>query len=423
LICSKFYINNFESLKENLLKRGVNSLELIKLKTHLESRNTELKILEKLRCEANKIREILHLSGIKGANSKNKLKRLSDLKCSIKNKEHNYRLLEKESRIMLLSIPNLLHAESYIGDFNSDENNTVILENIKNKTNDTKPHWAIAEKLNIFDEKRSTKISGTGFSILIRDGAKLLRALTNFALDTHTANYHEINLPELVIEDTMIGSGHLPKFTSQAYSIEESNLWAIPTAEVPMAALHKREVLEPIMLPLKYVSYSHCFRKEVGNRGNLSRGMQRLHEYHQVELFAYCKPQHEDLIYNKLLQDALKCLIKLEIDYRVSKIRAKDLPFAARRALKIEVFSPGTKRWLSVSTVCDFGDFQSRRNDIKFRENNKNKYLVTMNASALAVSRIWGVLLEYGAQINGNVILPMVLREYMGGTHILKHQK
>jgi seryl-tRNA synthetase len=281
---------------------------------------------------------------------------------------------------------------------------------------DVPPHWEIAEALGIFDPDRAAKLSGAMFSVLTGDGARLLRGLVNFGLDLHRDTYTEVIPPHFVRAATLTATGHLPKFAEDAYRCADDDLWAIPTGEVPLTALHADEILAADELPKRYMAHTACFRREAGSAGADTRGMQRLHEFHKVELVRICTPEQSEAEYAALLADAERTLQTLKLPYRVLDLCAGDLTFGSSRVYDLEVYSPGTGRWLEVSSVGLFTDFQARRAKIRFKAGKKGKPQIahTMNASGLATPRVWAAVLEYGWNPDGSVTLPDVLHPYVG---------
>jgi seryl-tRNA synthetase len=279
---------------------------------------------------------------------------------------------------------------------------------------DSRPHWETAAALNLADPARAARMSGSGFSVLRGDGARLLRALLAFGLDLHRDRYEELVLPQLVREELMTGSGHLPKFAQGAYRLAEDDLWAVPTAEVPLVGFRREETLDPAELPLRYMTQTTCFRREAGAAGTETRGMQRLHEYHQVELLRVERPDTADQAFEDLTADVERTPRELGLAYRLVEVRARDLPFAARRARRLDVYAPGIRRWLGVSTVSAFGEFQARRSGLRTTADAGTAFVHTLNASAMAASRLWGVLLETGLRPDGAVDVPPALHGHLG---------
>jgi seryl-tRNA synthetase len=277
------------------------------------------------------------------------------------------------------------------------------------------PHWDIAERLGLMDGERATKLSGPMFSVLRGDGARLLRALATLALDTHRGRYLEILPPHLVRTEVISKTGHLTKFDTQAYKVRDDDLWLIPTGEVPLMGMHQGEILAEADLPRRYMAYTVCWRREAGAAGKDTRGLQRVHEFHKVELVKLCRPEDSDAEFDSLVSDAEKCLQLLGLPYRVLELCAGDLTFSAARVYDLEVYSPGVDKWLEVSSISLVTDFQSRRGQIRFRrERGGTEFVHALNGSGLATPRVWAAVIEHGLQPDGSVKLPEVLVPYMG---------
>jgi seryl-tRNA synthetase len=251
-----------------------------------------------------------------------------------------------------------------------------------------------------------------------RQGAALVRALTQLALDRNVDAYEEIRPPTLVRTDTMVATGHLPKFEEDAYHLERDDLWAIPTAEVPLTSLARDEILDEARLPMKLMAHTSCFRREAGSAGRDTRGLLRVHEFDKVELLAYATPQQAAEVHADILARAEGLIAELGLAYRVVDICAGDIGNSAARTFDIEVFAPGVDRWLEVSSVSWFSDYQARRANIRYRPaGQKGTQVVhTLNGSGLAVPRVWAALVETYRQPDGSVELPAVLAPYMRGT-------
>ncbi|MCL5973283.1 MULTISPECIES: serine--tRNA ligase [Ferrimicrobium] len=286
------------------------------------------------------------------------------------------------------------------------------------------PHWETGADLGILDFERARKISGSMFSLFRGPGARLLRSLTSLALDMHTESFEEIRPPTLVKRETMQATGHLPKFVDEAYAIERDDLYLIPTAEVPLTSLGRNEILDEAELPLRFAAYTPCFRREAGAAGRDTRGLLRLHEFDKVELLAYCMPsQGYDLLF-EVLRRAELLLQGLGLTYRVLDLCTGDLGQSSARTFDLEVYSPGTDKWLEVSSVSLFTDYQARRANIRYRASTGDvNYVYTVNGSALAWGRVVAAMLEVGRQPDGSVVLAEVLAPYFGRPTITKSVK
>jgi seryl-tRNA synthetase len=278
------------------------------------------------------------------------------------------------------------------------------------------PHWEIGTELGILDMESGAKIAGSMFPLYRGAGSRLLRALGFFALDRHADAYEEIRPPSFALTETMMSTGHLPKSADDMYLIERDGLWAIPTSEVPLTSLHRGEILDEASLPVRLTAQTACFRREAGAAGRDTRGLLRVHEFDKVELFAYCTPDQADEAHADILRRAEELLQALGLTYRLLNLCTGDLGTASAYTIDLEVFSPGVDRWLEVSSVSWFRDFQARRANVRYRRSDGSTALVhTVNGSALAWARIWAALVETYRQADGSVALPGVLAPYMGG--------
>jgi seryl-tRNA synthetase len=284
------------------------------------------------------------------------------------------------------------------------------------------PHWEIGETLQILDMERGARLAGSMFPLYRGPGARLLRALTAFAIDRHSPEYEEIRPPTVVLTDTMTSTGHLPKFADDAYHLERDDLWLIPTAEVPLTSMHRGEILEESRLPLRFTAATACYRREAGSAGRDTRGLLRVHEFDKVELFAYATPDGALDAQADILRRAESILQELELPYRVLDLCTGDLGGSSARTFDLEAYSPGVDRWLEVSSVSWFRDYQARRANVRFRPTGGGspQLVHTVNGSALAWPRIWAALVENGHQEDGTVMLPEALAPYLGGELLIK---
>jgi seryl-tRNA synthetase len=284
------------------------------------------------------------------------------------------------------------------------------------------PHWEIGETLQILDMERGARLAGSMFPLYRGPGARLLRALTAFAIDRHSPEYEEIRPPTVVLTDTMTSTGHLPKFADDAYHIERDDLWLIPTAEVPLTSMHRGEILEESHLPIRFTASTACYRREAGSAGRDTRGLLRVHEFDKVELFAYATPDGALDAQADILRRAESMLQELELPYRVLDLCTGDLGGSSARTFDLEAYSPGVDRWLEVSSVSWFRDYQARRANVRFRPagGGQPQLVHTVNGSALAWPRMWAALVENGRQEDGTVMLPEALAPYLGGELLIK---
>jgi seryl-tRNA synthetase len=284
------------------------------------------------------------------------------------------------------------------------------------------PHWEIGESLQILDMERGARLAGSMFPLYRGPGARLLRALTAFAIDRHAPAYEEIRPPTVVLTETMTSTGHLPKFADDAYHLERDDLWLIPTAEVPLTSMHRGEILEESQLPLRFTAATACYRREAGSAGRDTRGLLRVHEFDKVELFAYTTPDDALEAQADILRRAESMLQELELPYRVLDLCCGDLGGSSARTFDLEAYAPGVDRWLEVSSVSWFRDYQARRANVRFRPagGGSLQLVHTVNGSALAWPRIWAALVENGRQPDGTVLLPECLAPYLGGELLIK---
>ena len=324
---------------------------------------------------------------------------------------------------VMLRIPNLPHPDAPDG--SSDEDNPVIKGPINMPAtfadHQRVAHWDTARELGILDNERATKISGAMFTMQRGLGATLSRALCQYALDMNADAFEEIRPPSLVTTATLTATGQLPKFADDAYAIERDDLWAIPTAEVPLTSLYAGEVIDEAELPARFMAYSSCYRREAGSAGRDTRGMLRAHEFDKVEILALATPEQSPELLIELRDRAERLIAGLGLPYRIIEICTGDMGGSHHRSFDIEVYAPGCDNWLEVSSVSWFSDYQARRGDIRFKRTGQKGTEVanTLNGSALAVPRVWAAICENFRQADGSVKIPDVLLPYMrGATHI-----
>jgi seryl-tRNA synthetase len=284
------------------------------------------------------------------------------------------------------------------------------------------PHWEVGEALQILDMERGARLAGSMFPLYRGAGARLLRALAAFAIDRNSPDYEEIRPPTVVLTDTMISTGHLPKFADDAYHVERDDLWLIPTAEVPLTSMHRGEILQESQLPQRFTASTACFRREAGSAGRDTRGLLRVHEFDKVELFAYATPGGALDAQADILGRAESMLQELELPYRVVDLCAGDLSGSSARTFDLEAYAPGVDRWLEVSSVSWYRDYQARRANVRYRPTGGGglQLVHTVNGSALGWPRIWAALIESGRQEDGTVMLPEALGPYLGGELLIK---
>ncbi|MCX7757999.1 MAG: serine--tRNA ligase [bacterium] len=326
--------------------------------------------------------------------------------------------IEESIKHLLLIVPNVVCDDVPIG---KDSTDNIIVYNEGEEpvfSFEPLPHWEIAENLSIIDFERGVKLSGSRFYIMKGKLAKLQRALINFFLDFHTQkhNYKELYLPFIVKRHCLEGAGQLPKFEDNLYKDQEDDMWLVPTAEVPITNIYRDEILPSDVLPLYYVAYTPCFRKEKIAAGRDVRGIKRGHQFDKVELYKFTLPENSDYELEKLVQDACDILRALNLPFRIVKLCSGDLGFASAKTYDIEVWAAGCKEWLEVSSCSNVMDFQARRANIRFRRTptSKPEYIHTLNGSGLALPRVVIAILENFQQKDGNIKIPEVLIPYTG---------
>jgi seryl-tRNA synthetase len=331
---------------------------------------------------------------------------------------------QAEVRELLLWLPNLPADDAPDGE--DDDDNLVV----RRWPETARPygdhqrvaHWDVGAALGILDLERGAKLSGSMFPLYRGLGARLIRALTAFALDHHADAYEEIRPPTLVRTETMESTGHLPKFADDAYHLERDDLWAIPTAEVPLTSMYRGDILDEADLPLRLTAGTACFRREAGSAGRDTRGLLRVHEFDKVELFAYATAAQSPTEHEQMVGRAEALLQELDLEYRVVDLCTGALGIASARTFDIEVYAPGCDMWLEVSSVSWCTDYQSRRANIRYRPTDGGQpvFVHTLNGSAIAWARVWAALVETGRRADGSVVLPAVLGDYLGGRTVIE---
>jgi seryl-tRNA synthetase len=384
----------------------------------LQRRDT-IKEAEKLKNTRNTVSKKIAEMKKTGADASAEIAEMKQVSDRVKELDEAMRRIEEQTQALMITIPNVPHASVKRGDSSLD--NEIVAEWGEEPRFDFEPadHLEIGTRLDIIDFGRGAKISGAGFPVLKGQGALLDRALINFMLDTHTrANgYREIFPPFLVNRASAFGTGQLPKSEEQMYHCNEDDLFCIPTAEVPVTNLHRDEVLEGEKLPLKYCAYSACFRREAGSYGKDTKGFLRVHQFNKVELvkFSPAESSYDEL--ETLRADAEGILRALGLRYRVLALCDGDLSFAAAKCYDLEIWAPGEKKFLEVSSCSNFEDFQARRMNIRYRPRpgEKPRFVHTLNGSGVATARLLVAILESNQTAHGTVTIPPILRPYMHG--------
>ncbi len=340
----------------------------------------------------------------------------------IAGQDEKVRQIEARQLQLVSTIPNIPQEDVPAG---RDEHENVVVRTsgvIPLRSFTPLPHWELGPKLGIIDFDRGVKITGSRFYILSGPGARLQRALIAWMLDLHiNQGYLEKYTPFMVKAETLFAAGQLPKFAENLYHDAEEDFWMVPTAEVPLTGLHMGEVLAESDLPLRYTAYTPCFRREKMSAGRDVRGIKRGHQFDKVEMYIYAKPEESDQELQKMLADAEETCRLLGLTYRVLKLCTGDLGFNARVTYDLEVWAPGCEEWLEVSSVSNVGDFQARRANIKYRtEEGKTRLAHTLNGSGLGMPRTLIAVLENYQQPDGSIIVPEVLRPWMGGIEVIQ---
>ncbi len=407
---------------DDLLSKDMNYRQLL----------TDLETLSQQKNQANI--EIVQLKK-SGGDFESKIEEMKSVSQKIAINRSIVEELNKNIQNILMHIPNNLHSDTPIG--NPPDANQVVFESPKlaQPNFEYKTHVELGESLGILDFKNASKLSGSSFILFRKDGARLERALINFMIDTHTQEhgYEEVSTPFIVKRQCMEGTGQLPKFESDMYRVfrgevaledgqpRAEDFFLIPTAEVPVTNIMRNETLVDAQLPIAFVAYTPCFRLEAGAYGKDTKGMNRVHQFDKVELVRMCKPEDSESQHELLTQHARTIFDKLGIPYRVLLLCSGDIGFSAAKCYDIEVWAPGAGQWLEASSCSNFFDFQARRLNLKYKDSaNKVQLAHTLNGSGVALARTFIALLENYQQADGSIIIPEVLRPYMGGQEVIK---
>lgn len=419
----KFIRENRDRLYEALKKRHYPTQVLDRFFELDEKRRSVETELQRLRHYVNvKSKEIGKLKR-EGQDLSSILAEMSEVKRKIKGLETDLAEIEDEINRIRYEIPNIPHDSVPLGESDADNVEIRRWGGPKVTSKDVLPHWEIGEKLGILDFERSAKLSGARFVILKGAGSLLERALINFMLDLHTRDhgYTEIWPPYLVKREIAMATGHLPKFEEDMYHCEKDDLFLIPTAELALVGLHAGETLSEDMLPLYYTAYTACFRREAGSAGRDTRGLIRRHQFDKVELVKITKPEDSYEELEKLVADAEEVLRLLGLPYRVVVLSTGDLGFSAAKTYDIEVWMPSYDRFVEISSCSNTTDFQARRANIRFvRKDGRKEFVHMLNGSGVAVGRTVAAILENYQTPDGKVIVPKVLRPYMGGMEVIE---
>ena len=410
--------DEFEATAAALERRGVEKDHLEKAR-NLDARRRalvgETESLKAKRNAASKQIGALAKSGGDISKVKDEMRQVGDRIAEI---DRELATVEHDLRETLLMIPNIPAPEIPTG---PDSSTNVVVRKVgewKDPDFEILDHMKAGEKLGIFDFPRGVKLTGTGFPIILGQGAKLQRALIQYMLDLHcqTQGYTEMLPPFVVNSDSMTGTGQLPKFAEDLYHCNVDDFWLIPTAEVPVTNYYRDDILDGKKLPIKLTAYTPCFRREAGSAGKMTRGMLRVHQFDKVEMVNFVHPDTSFQQLETLVKEAEAVLTGLGLHFRVIMLSSGDMGFSAAKCYDLELWAPGEKQWLEVSSCSCFTDYQARRLNCRFRDaDGKTKLVHTLNGSGVALPRLMVALLEQHQNADGSVTIPEVLRPYMGG--------
>jgi seryl-tRNA synthetase len=426
----RYVRENAEAVKAGLARRGV-SFDLTEFLALDAKRRAAQQEIETLRRKRNAVSEEIGRLKKSGQPAEDKVAEMRAVGDTIAALENGTREVEEAQRNILLTIPNLPHSSVPDG---KDENDNKEMRRWSPQGGEPpkfsfvpKPHWDLAEYLDIIDFDRAAKITGARFALYKGMGARLERALINFMLDLHTTEhgYLEVLPPFMVNKTSMTATGQLPKFEEELFKVENGTYFLIPTAEVPVTNIHRDEILPEEILPLRYTAYTPCFRREAGSYGKDTRGLIRQHQFNKVELVKFARPDTSYDELEKLTAQAEEVLRRLGLAYRVIVLCTGDMGFSSAKTYDIEVWLPAQNKFREISSCSNFEDFQARRGNIRYRTvgGKKTELVHTLNGSGLAVGRTVVAILENYQQPDGTVIIPEVLRSYMGGVERIEPRR
>lgn len=408
--------NNPEEIVEALKKRR-GEYPIQKLLDTDEKRREVIQKVESMKAEQNKLSKQVPQMKKNGEDTTELFKNLKKLSDDIKSMDDDLKNIDEEIRKYLMEIPNTPNKDVPVG-LDDTENLEMRKWGEPRKFDfDIKAHWDLGVDLDILDFERATKISKSRFSVFKGKGARLERALMNFMVDLHTdkQGYTEVNTPVLMSPSAMKGTGQIPKFKEDMFYCEKDDMYLAPTAEVPVTNLLGGEILEQGSLPIYYTAFTQCFRREAGSAGRDTRGLIRNHQFEKVEMVKFVEPATSYDELEKLTNNAEEILQLLEIPYRVVRLCSGDLGFSSAMTYDIEVWMPSYNRYVEISSCSNFEDFQARRANIRYRdENNKPQYVHTLNGSGLAIGRCFAAVIENYQQADGSIKIPEVLQKYTG---------
>lgn len=420
----KYLRNNLQEITKKLEHRGEDLSDLDRFSDLDEKRRGLIVETEKLKSKRNEVSKKIPLLKKEGKDVQPVIAEMREVGDNIAELDQQLREIEEQLQQVMLSIPNIPHESVPVGEDEEDNVEVRKWGEIPEFDFEVKPHWDLGTDLGILDFERAAKVTGSRFVFYKGLGARLERALWNFMMDYHAEHhgYEEMLPPYIVNRTSLTGTGQLPKFAEDAFHIEEWDYYLIPTAEVPVTNYHGQEILSEEDLPQKYVAYSGCFRSEAGSAGRDTRGLIRQHQFNKVELVQFVKPEDSYEALEQLTGHAEKILQLLKLPYRVMSMCTGDLGFTASKKYDIEVWVPNQNTYREISSCSNFEDFQARRASIRFRRGAKGKpeFVHTLNGSGLAIGRTIVAILENYQQEDGSIVVPEVLRPYMGGLKVIK---
>ncbi|WP_141905872.1 serine--tRNA ligase [Lysinibacillus sp. Y5S-8] len=415
--------DNFAEIKEMLLTRNEDLGNLDDFEGLDAKRRELIAKTEELKAERNKVSEQISIMKRNKENADEVIARMRQVGDEIKELDNQLNDVEERFKDMMMRLPNIPHESVPVGTTEDDNVEEYTWGEIPAFDFDIKAHWDLATDLKIVDFERGAKVTGSRFLFYRGLGARLERALMTFMMDLHAEEhgYEEMLPPVIVNRDSLTGTGQLPKFEEDVFKLEETDYFMIPTAEVPVTNFYRDEILPAEALPQGFAAYSACFRSEAGSAGRDTRGLIRQHQFNKVELVRFVKPEESYEQLELLTGHAEKVLQLLGLPYRKLKMCTADLGFTAAKKYDLEVWIPAQNMYREISSCSNFEDFQARRANIRFRRepNAKPEYVHTLNGSGLAIGRTVAAILENYQQADGSVVIPEVLRPYMGGKDVI----
>ena len=421
MIDIKIIRENPQLLKDSLQRRQMDTDVVDQLAKLDEDWREKLTQVEELKAERNVVSK--EIGKIKDKTEREqKIASMREVGDKITAMDEEVKVIEQKLHDLIVTVPNLVNEAVPLG---KDETENVVTRMVGEKPEydfEPLPHWDLGPKLGILDFDQGVKITGSRFYVLNGAGARLQRALIAWMLDLHgRQGYFEKYTPFMVKGETLFSSGQLPKFADNLYRDHEEDLWMVPTAEVPLTGIHMGDFIEGEKLPLRYTAYTPCFRREKMSAGRDVRGIKRGHQFDKVEMYIYSKPEDSMRELEKMLADAEQTCAELGLTYRIVQLCTGDLGFNANISYDVEVWAPGCQEWLEVSSVSNDSDFQARRANIKYiDENGRKDYLHTLNGSGLGMPRTLIAVMETFQQADGSIKVPEVLKPWMGGIEVIK---